>query len=47
MLSVKKCKTILNQNRTEKLSIQQVEEVKSLLEFYARLSVEQFKNRKL
>lgn len=45
MLTIKKCEIILNQNRTEKLSENQVKEIKKLLEFYARLSVEQFKNR--
>jgi len=46
MLSIKKCESILNKNRTEKLSIQQVEDVKVLLELYAKQSVEQFKKRK-
>jgi len=46
MVSLKQCKTILNQNSTEILTEEQVLDIKNLLELYARLSVEQFKNRK-
>jgi len=44
-VNIKKAKTILNANRREKLDDEQVKEVLELLETFARMSVEQFKNQ--
>lgn len=44
MLSIKKAKTILNTNRKGKLNDQQVKQVLTLLEVFARISVEVYKN---
>jgi hypothetical protein len=43
-VNIQKAKTILNANREEKLNDNQVKEILELLEDFARMSVEQFKN---
>jgi hypothetical protein len=47
MVSIKQCKQILNKTRKDKLTNQQVTQIKELLELYAKISVEQFKNKGL
>lgn len=46
MLSFKQCEKILNKNRDQKLTKQQIEQVSSFLWMLTNQSVEQFKNRK-
>jgi hypothetical protein len=45
MFPFKKAKTILNADREEKLTDEQVKQVLELLEVFARISVEQFKTK--
>ena len=44
MLSINKAKTILNANRKEKLNDNEVKQVLKILEQFALMSVEIFKN---
>lgn len=45
MFPFRKAKTILNADREEKLTDEQVKQVLELLELFARISVEQFKTK--
>ncbi len=45
MFSINKAKTILNANRKEKLNDNQVKVILELLEDFAQMSVQQFKNQ--
>jgi hypothetical protein len=44
-MTLEKASAILNKNRKEKLTASQVEQIKNLLEQFALMSVEQFKNQ--
>ncbi|GER60126.1 hypothetical protein ULMA_22340 [Patiriisocius marinus] len=44
MFSINKAKTILNANREDKLNDNQVKQVLELLEVFAQMTADQFKN---
>jgi hypothetical protein len=46
MLSEYECKIILNKNRKEKLTIQEVQQIKAFFELIANTQLEAFQNSK-
>lgn len=44
-MTLEKANAILNKNRIEKLTDKEVKQIKNLLEQFALMSVEQFKNQ--
>jgi hypothetical protein len=43
MLSIQQCETILNKNRKQKLTKEQVAEVKTFLMLLAKISIQEYK----